>query len=337
MSRNLLWVDDFYSTDFPQENYGFPTEWEHTQFWINMLQKAQGFDPARDIFNTADHGSIPPPTELIWKYKNVVWTYSAGNDMNAWDDLIRFIPESLVGARTRKGFNYLAYYLYLGGHVWTEGMGSSQGGMGAVLVGNAQVFPTNLRCEILGSSPGCSSDTSGVFTMAYRDYCITVLDKVQPALRHDARVPTRSVDRDAMSYAIMDTHDPITAAHNKLPSSLELWERVQRPGMFFDPTVRGFHYVEIYNPGYWMTIVKASQQYCIHPMYRMRSRSPQSVINNACVAFWTTKYADVVADIPGAVAAPSVHFGFPLWFFNRAQTDSLADAILSEWSIRAPQ
>lgn len=337
MSRNLLWVDDFYSTDFLQTNYGFPTETEHTTFWINVLQRAQGFDPSRDIYETAVKGNLPPPTQLMWKYKNVVWTYSSSDDVNGWDNLVRFVPESQVGSRTRKGYNYLAHYLLLGGHVWTEGMGDRQGGLCAVLFGSSQVYPINLRCEIAATSAGCAGDTSGVFSMAYRDYCVTVLDKVQPALRRDSRVPTRLVALDAMSYGVKDTRDPITAIHDKLPSSLLLWDRVTQPNMFFDPAIRGFYYVELYNPGYWMNTVKIQQQYCFHPMFRMRTRSQYSVVNNACVAFWTTKYASVVAEVPTAVAAPSVHFGFPLWFFNRAQVDSIADVIFREWQIEVPQ
>ena len=336
MSRNLLWVDDFYSTDFLQTNYGFPTETEHTTFWLNLLRKAEGFDPTRDIYETAVKGNLPPPTSTVWKYKNVVWTYSSSDDVNAWDNLVRFIPESLVGNRTRKGYNYLAHYLLLGGHVWTEGMGDRQGGLCAVLFGMNQVYPINLRCESAGTSTGCAGDTSGVFSMAYRDYCVTVLDKAQPALRRDSRVPVRSVVTDAMSYAVKDTRDPVTVAHDKLPSTLRLWETVTLPGMFFDPTVRGLYYAELYNPSYWMYTVKAQQQSCFHPMFRMRTRSEYSVVNNATVAFWTTKYADVVADVPGAVAAPSVHFGFPLWFFNRAQVDSVADVIFREWNIARP-
>ena len=107
--------------------------------------------------------------------------------------------------------------------------------------------------------------------------------------------------------------------------------------MFFDPTIRGFYYVEPYNPGYWMNTVKIQQPHCFHPMVRMRTRSQYSVVNNACVAFWTTKYASVVADVPAAVAAPSVHFGFPLWVFNRAQVDSSADVIFRDWQIGVPQ
>ena len=118
-----------------------------------------------------------------------------------------------------------------------------------------------------------------------------------------------------------------------LPKSLVLWDEVTKAGRYFDPSVRGFYYVEAYNPAYWMNFKKIGQQSCFHPMFRMKARASQSVLNNACVAFWTTKYENVVADVPGAVAAPSVHFGFPLWFFNRDQVDQTADAIFKEWQI----
>jgi hypothetical protein len=82
-----------------------------------------------------------------------------------------------------------------------------------------------------------------------------------------------------------------------------------------------------------MRAINTNRQLCFNPMYRMRARSQYSAVNGDVVAFWTTKYAGVVADAEGAVGAPSVHFGFPLWFFNRAQVDSIADVIFEEWGI----
>jgi hypothetical protein len=84
-----------------------------------------------------------------------------------------------------------------------------------------------------------------------------------------------------------------------------------------------------------MRIIGVSRQECFSPMYRMRARSTYSVVNGDVVAFWTTKYAEVVADAEGSVSAPSVHFGLPLWFFNRAQVDSIADVVFDEWGIGA--
>jgi hypothetical protein len=169
--------------------------------------------------------------------------------------------------------------------------------------------------------------------MPYRDYCVTVIDKADVTARDDSRMPVRKDDWDALVDAHADAGDPVTAAHPGLPPTLSLWERVMRPGNFFDPAVRGFLYVELYNPAYWLRMSGAKAQSCFHPMYRMRARNGRSAVDNATVAFWTTKYASVVANAPGAVAAPSVQFGLPLYFFDRAQTDSIADVIFKEWHI----
>ena len=148
-------------------------------------------------------------------------------------------------------------------------------------------------------------------------------------------MPIRRIDWDAMKYGYRDARDEVTLAHPGLPTTLLLWDRVTAPGMFFDPAVRGFTYGEVYNPAYWMSISHAATQPCFHPMYRMKARSYYSAIDNAVVAFWTTKHAGVAAEVEGAVAAPNVHFGLPLWFFNRAQVDSIADVVFREWGISA--
>ncbi len=333
MTKNLLWVDDFYSTDFAQKTYAFPTETEHDQFWVSLCNRARDFDQNADIYDTADMSFRQPDIEVLWKYRNIIWSYSASDDVMAWDDMVRFTPESQVNQSTRPKFNYLAYYAAAGGHIWTEGKSDSRGGFGAVLSITNQSFPRNLRCEIAGTSTGCAGDTSGVNSIAYKTFCVTVVDKVKPAPRLDPRMPDRRIDYDAMSYGFKDTREPLTVGHPDLPPRLNLWSQVTKPGMFFDPQVQGFTYVEVYNPTYWMRIIGVSRQECFIPMYRMRARSTYSVVNGDVVAFWTTRYASVVADAEGAVDAPSVHFGLPLWFFNRAQVDSIADAVFREWDI----
>jgi hypothetical protein len=333
MMRNLLWVDDFYSTGFTQTTYAFPTEAEHNQFWLHVCDRARDFDPGVDVYRTADMSFREPDIEVLWKYKNIIWSYSAGEDVMAWDDMVRFTPESQLDPTRSARFNYLAYYAAAGGHIWTEGKSDSRGGLGAVLSITNQSFPRNLRCEIAGTSTGCSGDTSGVNCIAYRTFCVTVIDKARPAPRLDPRMPDRRIDYDAMAYGFKDTREPLTTGHADLPDRLTLWSQVTKPGMFFDPQVQGFTYVELYNPTYWMRTINVNRQECFVPMYRMRARSALSAVNGDVVAFWTTKYAHIVADAEGAVDAPSVHFGLPLWFFNRAQVDSIADVIFDEWNI----
>ncbi len=76
-----------------------------------------------------------------------------------------------------------------------------------------------------------------------------------------------------------------------------------------------------------------SSKPCFHPIYRLETASRQSALYGQAAALWITRYADVSPPAPGAVAAPSVHFGFPLWYFDHAAADSIASAIFEEWSI----
>jgi hypothetical protein len=103
--------------------------------------------------------------------------------------------------------------------------------------------------------------------------------------------------------------------------------------MFFDPEIRGFHYIEYYDPEYYMGYVGKTSQICYHPMYRSQTMNSWSLVYQSTVAFWYSKYAEVKAIPDGCVAAPSVHFGFPLWFFDRTQVDSLATAIFKTWQL----
>ncbi len=341
MSRNLLWVDDFYSTDFAQTDYSFPTEREHDQFWLRVCALARDFNADRDVFDTKDFGFLPPRPDLLWKYRNVVWTYSSDPRFNAWDNMIVFTPESRIATLGHSTFNFLAYYMAMGGHVWSCGRSDRQGGLAAALYENAQRFPLNLRCEINGPRSDCAGDTSGVECMVYRDYCVSVLDKAIASMpRTDWWgwfMPERRIEWDAMSYGYLDPLDAVTAAHPGLPGKLQLWSTVTKPGNFFDPQVRGFTFVELYNPEYWMSFMYVGAQSCFHPLYRMRTRNSVSAVDGTTIAFWTTKYAAVAAPVPGAVAASSVHFGLPLWYFNRAQVDSIAAVVFGEWGIRIDQ
>ena len=328
MDRNLMWVDDFYSTDFIQTNYAMPTESQHDQFWTNICLRAEGFDPGFDIFDTNVQSYIPVPPDVrkMMRYKNIVWTISSEAEVCAWSNLIVFYPEGDPAAAS----NLLRFYLLAGGHLWTSGRQDRLGGLAAV-ERYGMAFPCNLRCEIYGPTLGCA-DTSGVTSFAYRDYCVTALDKVLAEFRRDV-ILNRTLDRDGLTYAYKDPSNALTKKYPQLPDSLGLWDVVAKPGNFFDPDERGFWYVEVYNPAYWMSYTNAETQACFNPMYRMRTRYEYSPINYQVIAFWFTKYADVVPEADGAIAAPSVHFGVPLWFFDHEAVERIADVIFTEWQI----
>lgn len=332
MQRDLLWVDDHPSSNFPQVQYAWPREDEQDEFWYNICMRAATFNPTRDIFDVSEHDFLPPPMEHLWKYKNIIWLYSSAIDPiagSAWTRLIYYTPEQYFSYSSRN-FNYLPYYLAFGGHIWSIGQGERGGGLAAQ--NTARKYPNYIKCEWYITGTSCH-DTLGTGSMAWRDYCVAVLDKIEGVFK--TYIPfNRDRDLDAMRWGFIDETDPFTTTQTGLPRRLDLWEQVTEPGMFFDPQVRGFNYVEIYNPHYWMAYNGIHAQSCFHPMYRMRAMVSRSVLDGQTIAFWTTKYAHVVPPVEGCVPAPSVHFGFPLWFFNRAQADSIADVIFNVWQIK---
>ena len=329
MTRDLLLVDDFPSIDFNQQIYAFPTESEHDDFWEDICMKVKNFDPIRDIYDVHENDYYVPPMRLIFKYRNIIWSFSTAIDPQAgsvWNRVVYYTPS---GSASMLNLNFLTYYLAFGGHLWTVGEGHRSGSLAACLYNNA--FPLYIRCEYWGSSPNCNN-TTGEKTMAYRDFCVSALDKAE-GLFPKIYLGVRRLDYDTMRDAWLDDSDPLIAGIEGLPQKLELWERVTRPGMFFDLSERGFHYIEYYDPEYYMSYLGKRSQSCFHPMYRSTTMNSRSVVYNATVAFWYTKYADVQATPPACIAAPSVHIGFPLWFFDRAQVDSLSTAIFNVWQL----
>ena len=338
MERNLLWVDDFYSTDFIQTLWAIPTETQHDSFWVDICRRAEGFSEEDDIYDVAAHNFTAPPISYVGRYKNIIWVYS--NEVTAWGEIVFFTPESQTGQGGRLTVNYLSLFLTKGGHLLTCGRSDRGGGVAAMLNPTAQSFPMSLRCEIVQNQEGCEGDTSGVFCQAYKDYCITMVDKIVGIKRIADDMPSRVVrDFDALSFCMRDDNDPITAQYPELPQRLNLWEEVTRSGRYFDPNGaydRGLTYVEVYDPAYWMDRNYTVSQGCFHPMYRMRARSTLSAIDNGVVMLWVSKYEDIVPDVESgvAVAGKSFHFGFPLWFFNREGVDQIIDVVLDEWGIK---
>ena len=335
MDRDLLLVDDYFALDYPIPNMVSPMESEHDDFWEGVCSRAPGFDAARDVIDTYER-YLPISIEEIGMYRNVIWTTSTEDD-NRWKKTIEFTPESAIGSSKNETPNLISIFLQKGGHVWTSGRSDQGGGLSAAIRDDLQSFPIDLRCEIAGTSSGCA-DGSGILSMPYADYCVTVLDKVSGRFRTDAWMPTRSLNHyDVFRSAILDGSDPVTASHAGLPSSLELRDEITAEGSFFctDSTCSpgGFTYVEVYDPSYWMSSIGVPSRHCFHPVYRMRAASPYSSIDGQAVALWITRFEDVTPDAPGGVPAPSIHFGFPLWYFRHESVDSIADVVFERWGI----
>jgi hypothetical protein len=346
MDRNLLWVDDVYSTDFQQINYMMPTETEHDMFWLDICNRAEGFVETRDVYDCNLYQFRAPEIRYIGHYKNIIWTYSSSSNVNSWKSIVQFTPEGMIDEGTQLGLNYLALFVARGGHLWTLGFSEKGGGLASIFR-NTPRFPVSFKYDL---NPTDESDTSGVNCMGYKDYCIKIVDKIWGQFRDPEEMPKdengvvvkRQMNRfDVMTYAYRADDDPITAGYPELPERLELWSTVTNCEQCYfapDGPVGGFNYVEIYDPEYYMVFRNVDSRPCYHPIYRMKARSTRSVLNDQAVAVWISRYQNVVPDAPGGVAAKSFHFGFPLWFFNRAAVDQIVDVVFSEWQIQgAPE
>lgn len=338
MDRDLLWVDDLYSTDVPVPDCSWPTESDHDDFWLGICGRCPGFDPSRDVHDCSESAS-PPPVEDIGRYRNIIWTYSYAN--NYWNDIVDFTPESRIGDAERDPANVISMFLRKGGHLWSLGRSDRTGGLAAVLPPDVRLFPLSLECESAGLSETCGPDRSGVNSAAYLDYCVTVLDKVSATFRDDPGMSWRKLDHyDVLRSAYRDDSDPLTFSQPGLPQRLTLRDEVTAEGSYFSfdtlSTPGGFTYVEVYDPEYWMRRKALISQPCFHPIYRMSAADSSSAVNGAAVAIWLTRYEHVVPEsgAGAAVAAPSVHFGLPLWFFREESVDSIADVVFEKWGIR---
>ncbi|HSG29362.1 MAG TPA: hypothetical protein VLA34_12850, partial [Candidatus Krumholzibacterium sp.] len=203
----------------------------------------------------------------------------------------------------------------------------------AVLPQGNEVFPAIVKYDVLPDEVPPPYLDIGEECYAYRDYCVSAIDKITgqtlPGLPF-----TRLVELDAMDHAYRERTDPYIESTPGFPERLELWSEITMPGRFFDPDVTGFTYVEIYDPEYWVRYNGIETQDCIRPIFRMKTRASRSCLNDCIIAFWTTRFENVVPPVESSTGAPNVQFGIPLWFFNRDQADSIADAIFERWGIK---
>lgn len=333
MERTLLWVDDWALGNEILINMMLPDEETHDNFWINICSKDPQFIESRDVYDCREHNNVPPEMTVVGKYQNIIWTY--GNSIEGTlQDVIMFTPESRIAESSNIVINYMSLFLLRGGHIWTSGRSDLASGGLSVIFEFPPEFPATFQFDMTAGG----MDTSGVNSMGHRDYCISIVDKIIGTFRTGGEMPVRKRDQDVLRHCVIEAEDPITMQYPGLPLDLTLSEDVTQPGMFFDPlniTVGGFTYVEVYNPAYWVETSGIREQKCFHPMYRMRARNTRSPLDSATVALWIDKYSGVVPEGAGspAVAARSVHFGLPLWFFRFTAVDSIANVVFEEWGL----
>ncbi len=120
--RDVLWVDD--GAEVVQ---GSGQEVKEDQRWTSVLstladEHAFSFDPGADVYDVAETRFQPPPIELVFRYKNIVWNVVPGTKTTGLEEtaLFRdpFAPRHLTAVAR---FNYLDVYIENGGNLWISG------------------------------------------------------------------------------------------------------------------------------------------------------------------------------------------------------------------------
>jgi hypothetical protein len=323
-----------------------------------MVSDVSGFDPELDMVNTNLRDL--PLTQLA-QYKSIIWSVYGSNDKSKnsiWAllyDFVKYRPRRADTNQTVSGKvkpNVLALAMAAGGHIMLAGRHPVQHAIDRNFFSSSAKFPFIWLWDLegdqaLADAPTSSSVPIGDLSFAYRELCLESMDYayVRNTLwrrssgnnREYCPVSTVRHLSGSEKNHTMRTAVPLDVSF----PTLELRPEAAGPGMWFDPDVRGVD-CEVYNPFYFQRgsgkagscpHVSAPRP-CFEPIYGLGCNDTQEFVYNQTIVYWTSAYADRVADVPGAVAARSIVFGFQPVVIKPAQFQQVMDMILfDEWQL----
>jgi hypothetical protein len=360
LERNVLIIDDFSADNDPLALPGFthptgrgilPSDAEHDAFWLDMVSNLAGFDPASDVLQTSNTGEVP--LALLARYKSVMWSvYSDIQQRSNYPLLYSYIQYRQVRASGGGGSgkvqpNYLALAMAAGGHIMISGSHPIQLVENRQFAGSVRhplIFLYELEGLQTGSGPNVTNPI-GDKSFAYKELCLEVIDYAFMTVnrrRYRQPAPTfycpvnlyRRADNNSLRDDTMRgvrTLDP-----NFPPATLRA--EITAFGKAYQPSEKGLD-AEVYNPAYFRSgracqYVPRSPRSCFQPIYGVDCLDVAEPTYNQPVAFWTSAFADRVAEVPGAVGARSVVFGFAPVYLDPVQIKPAFEYILyEEWKL----
>jgi hypothetical protein len=348
MSRNLLLVDDFDEGEWGGWNHllgkgVLPSDTEHDDFWEDMLSDVAGFDAREDVREV--NGSTDLDLRVLANYKAIVWcvkgTYGQNLDLPLLHQLIGFRPKKNDNKSGGKKYpNVLALFMAAGGHVMICGQHPVSMVFNKTYSSGVR-FPAIFKYDLLRGPGGQNQpnvkDPPGDQSFPYLELCLETMDFSMTAhnIRRDGTVCPIVKIRKAPPTGLRD--HTMRAAIPLDPGfpRLELRAETAAPGKAHDPDVKGLN-VEVYNPEYFFdhcNYVHEARS-CFEPIYGLDCFDTSEPTYSQPVAFWTSTFAHVEAEVPGAVAARSVLLGFPPVMFEPDQVRPAIEYILfDEWRL----
>jgi hypothetical protein len=197
------------------------------------------------------------------------------------------------------------------------------------------IFKYELEGDQDGSYEDQMDDPVGSHSFACREMCLDVLD-----IAYTSFGWLRDPDENGCGVDHIRTVDPLGEGLREcMPVDanfplLTLRPEVSLPGQAYAEDRMGLN-SELYNPPYF---VCGSLPYwpeeCFEPIYGHGCLNINSVIYLAPVAAWSSRYADIVPETSGGVAARSAVWGFAPFYFEPAAVRQALEVILfDEWRL----
>jgi len=364
-------VDERPGAGWAASRGGLPNDAEHDAFWLDMVSNLDGFDASRDMIATTVDREIPLTT--LAAYKSIFWSvYGAVNTSEISDlpFLYTYIqyrsknpasnPEGACNATPEGGGkvlpNALALAMQAGVHVLIAGRHPIQN-----VVRRGTSSNTALRWPMIplyelepgatqtGSAPTFQAIRPGDLGFAYKELCLEAIDYAFLSTQRARTAGSGGNPRYCPingwrnpGSSIETLRDHTMRAGNPLdPNFLRIELRAEAAGTtsaFYHESKQGID-TEMYNPAYFRADAACSfvpePRDCFQAIYGLVCLDTAELSTNQPVAFWTGAFADVVnPDIPGAVGARSVVFGFPPVYFDSEQLKPGIEYILfDEWQL----
>ena len=343
MGRSLLVVDDWeeFSLDFRVTNGLSPSDEQHDDFWLQMVDEVAGFSQG-DLYQM-EGPREELPINVLAQYDAVIWNAIGSANSVTGSRLTRYIgfvhPDPrLIPDDGSAVPNILNMFMEAGGKVLICG----QNVMATTINRDyfaAPKFPLIYKSEVTGNQSG-SGSTIGAEGFAYQDCCLNVVDvaytpspatvRRAPAACPVDRVRERNQRTDGLRECI-----PMDSSY-AFPT-LELRPEVAGLGRWYHESRLGLN-TDIYNPPYFGDMCNhlaetIPPRSCFQPMYGHGCLNTSSAIYGAPIGFWTSQYANRIPRGSG-VPARSAVWGFQPVYFNPSQVKEALNVILfDEWQL----
>jgi hypothetical protein len=292
-------------------------------------------------------GSVVPLTSVA-DYKSIIWSVFgdkgsiSNSDLPKLYEFIQYrqkTPSTTVSGKREP--NLLALFMAAGGHVFINGLQPLANVVERNL-GAGMRYPMIYKYELeaaQGPSRPNIDNPIGDDSFGYNEMCVDVVDYCvldARTRRNDNNycnvLTTRRLDGNVRRDDTMREAFPLDPAFPKLTMRPEAAD----PNKAYNAAVKGID-AEVYNPRYFALLceyVPVQPRDCFQPIYGLECFDTAEPIYRQPIAFYSSAFADRIAEVPGAIGARSIVWGFPPVYFKPDEVRPAIEHILfDEWQL----